>query len=85
MNKNSPIWLSHRPLFWEAGPPLPASWDAAPRHAEISGWSMLAQLSELAGLPSAAARPCEAAGPPAVSGDLEGRGACAPWAHTVPF
>lgn len=36
MNKNSPIWLSHRPLFWEAGPPLPASRDAAPRHAEVS-------------------------------------------------
>lgn len=85
MNKNSPLWRSHRPLFWEAGPPLPASRDAAPRHAEVSGWSPLAQLAELAGLPSAVAHPCEAAGPPAVSGDLVQRGTRALRPHTVPF
>lgn len=43
--KNSPIWLSHRPLFWEAGPPLPA----APGHVEVSGPSRPVQLSELPG------------------------------------
>lgn len=48
MPKNNSTLLSHTPLFWGAGAPLPAAWDAAPRHAETGGWSVLAQLSELA-------------------------------------
>lgn len=80
MQKNSSISLSHRPLFWEAEPHLPASWDTAPRQAGVCGLSTLA-----APCPRLLCAPVSSCLLLPLWGTRWGAELMLHWPHTVPF